>query len=256
MACGWEISYSHCENSRDQKFLDEVNPEVKSRAEEMATDFLDSWTGGVYGPCPVLVRPCRTVIPEGEASRGWALAKSYRWNPYLLDGRWFSGGCGSCGSRCGCESPSSLTLPRPVHRVLEVAIDGEVLDSSEYRVDRNRLIRLNGAWPSWQDLDLPDDAEGAWYVEYERGRPVPVGGTTAAGELALEYMKALCHDGSCRLPERVQTITRQGVTVGFMDKFEDLELGRTGIWLIDSWVASVTKARVGGQVFSPDVRRG
>jgi hypothetical protein len=41
------------------------------------------------------------------------------------------------------------------------------------------------------------------------------------------------------LPERVQTITRQGVTVGFLDPQDFLEKGRTGITMIDLWLRSV-----------------
>lgn len=258
MACGWEISYSHCTGTRDETFLREVDPEVKTRAEEMATDFLDQWTGGVFGPCPSRVRPCREPRIQGMASAAWDIVRSgSRWMPYLVDGRWYNGGCGTCGNVCGCSGPSSITLPWPIHTVTAVVIDGETLDPSTYRVDKKRtLVRLDGAWPTSQDLELPDDAVGAWYVDYERGRPVPAGGEVAAGELALEYMKALCNDSSCRLPERVQTITRQGVTMAMMDKFEDLEKGHTGIWLIDSWVSSITAPPRKAQVLSPDVRRG
>lgn len=259
MACGWELSYDHCTGSRDLAFLEGVDPEVRAQAEEMATDYLDRWTGGVFGPCPVRVRPCRDRKRVGYAERGWHQVRSsrFRWHPYLVDGRWFNGGCGTCGTECGCTFTNSIILPWPIHQVTRVVIGGEEVDPSTYRVEGSRrLVRMNLPWPVWQDLDLPDDDPGAWYVEYERGKPLPAGGKVAAGELALEYMKALCNDGTCQLPERVQTITRQGVTVGFMDKFEDLDTGRTGIWLIDSWVASVTTPTAVSKVYSPDVRRG
>jgi hypothetical protein len=32
-----------------------------------------------------------------------------------------------------------------------------------------------------------------------------------------------------------------------------VEKGRTGIWLVDSWVASVTKPKRGGHVYSVDI---
>ena len=88
------------------------------------------------------------------------------------------------------------------------------------------------------------------------GTPVPAGGQVAAGLLSLEMAKALAHDSSCKLPQRWQSITRQGVTITAQDLFEDLNEGRTGLWLVDSWVASVTQPkRVGGRVFSPDIPR-
>lgn len=92
-------------------------------------------------------------------------------------------------------------------------------------------------------------------VTYMRGIDVPMGGQVAAGRLACELAKAACGDNTCALPKRVQTITRQGVTVGLLDSFDDVDKGRTGIWLIDSWVASmnIPQSRA-GRVLSPDRR--
>ena len=73
------------------------------------------------------------------------------------------------------------------------------------------------------------------------GQPVPESLNIAAGVLALEIARALCKDSTCKLPQRIQTITREGVTVGFQDDFEGLEKGRTGIWLIDMAVASANQ---------------
>jgi hypothetical protein len=38
--------------------------------------------------------------------------------------------------------------------------------------------------------------------------------------------------------------------------FEGLDEGKTGIWLIDSWVASVMKSDIGFSLASPDIRGG
>ena len=71
--------------------------------------------------------------------------------------------------------------------------------------------------------------------------------------LAWELSKAVECPDECELPQRVQSVTRQGVSVTVLDQFEDLDEGRTGIWLIDSWVASVTRPPSGGSVLSPDL---
>ena len=250
MACEWDISYDRCEGSNDTEFLTDVSAEVREKAEGMAVDLLDAWTGGVFGPCPVTVRPCRDVIAPNDT---FAKPRSARWEPVLIGGRWYNMGCSSCGRSCACEEPSSIAVPGPVHRVIEVEIDGDTLPQDAYRVDGRFIIRQDGqAWPTYQDRSLPLGTEGTWSITYSKGIAVPTGGQVAAGVLALEIMRALCDDNECRLPERVQTITRQGVTMAMLDGFEGLEEGRTGLWLVDSWVSSVTRPRRGGTVASPD----
>ena len=38
-----------------------------------------------------------------------------------------------------------------------------------------------------------------------------------------------------------------------LDGFDDLDQGRTGIWVIDSWVASINSSRHPSTVRSPDL---
>jgi hypothetical protein len=199
-------------------------------AESMAIEFLWMWTGQRFGLCPVTVRPCATVErPSTFWGRG----------PYPRPGYgvWTNlGGCDSCGDRCRCGTPSRVRL--------------------DYWVDGSYLIRLDGeAWPRTQDLDLPPTEPDTWEVAYLRGDPVPDGGQVAAAVLACEFAKALTSSRDCQLPQRIQNITRQGVTVTVMDDFKTLTEGGTGIWVIDSWVASVTKPRTPSSVLSPDLRR-
>src|SRR3546814_20637846 len=70
--------------------------------------------------------------------------------------------------------------------------------------------------------------------------------------LAVERAKAACNDKSCGLPRRVQSVTRQGVTVAVLDAFDNIDEGHTGIWLIDSWVASVVRRPRKMRVLHPD----
>src|SRR3546814_8783259 len=67
-----------------------------------------------------------------------------------------------------------------------------------------------------------------------------------------DLAKAACNDKTCGLPRRVQSVTRQGVTVAVLDAFDDIDEGHTGIWLIDSWVASVVRRPRKMRVLSPD----
>jgi hypothetical protein len=104
-------------------------------------------------------------------------------------------------------------------------------------------------------MGAPAGGPNTWQVDYLLGQPVPIGGQIAAGVLACELAKAACSDGSCQLPQRIQTITRQGVTIAMIDSFDDVSHGATGIWIIDSWVSSIVNTPVPSRVYSPDIPR-
>lgn len=257
--CNWEISYAECAE-------DDCEPLMSSPAsgtyETMAVDYLWNWTGKQLGVCGVSLRPCRTLaFMNRGGSTYWGRSRlssgGFTYTPQLIGGSWYNVACGSCGSACECGSPRSLVLPGPVVEIEEVLIDGEALDPAAYQVQNGRyLIRTDGGrWPTTQDMTKNPDQPGTWQITYTYGVPVPVGGQVAAGVLACELAKAACGDDSCGLPQRVQEITRQGYSVAVLDSFEDIDKGHTGIWLIDSWVASLTKSPRASRVYSPDVPR-
>lgn len=227
--------------------LDDLDYGLDDEIREAATAYLWNWTRKTFGLCEVTVRPCRTDC-DGSTYRGRAgVAHASRtsFGVELVAGEWRNLACGDCGGgACSCEAVSSVRLPGPVHEILEVTVDGEVVPASAYRVDdRTTLVRDDGGtWPVCQDLSEPADADGTWQVTYTWGVPVPAGGKVAAAALACEMAKALRQSEDCQLPERVQTVTREGVTLAILDAFEGLEAGRTGVWLVDSWVASVTES--------------
>lgn len=211
--CNWQVDYSACAG------VPQWSAEDQARFEGMAVNLLWVWTGRRYGPCEATVRPCDgTDCP--------VLCRT---------------GPGSC------TGPWALELPGPVDKVVDVTVDGVSVDPATYRLDPDGvLVRENGAWPSTQDMQAPAGAPGTFVVRYMRGHQVPDGGAIAAGRLASELYKASCGDSSCELPSRVQSITRQGVTVAMLDQFEDLGDGHTGIWLIDAWTAAHKPEQVRG----------
>lgn len=260
--CDWPLEWSDCEGCATMSDADEA------RWGRVAGEMLWNKTGRVFGVCETTVRPCvtdcrgaalwrdtfwgRGPFPSGYQAGGWM--------PILIDGRWTNLMCGCLGG-CSCtvEGPTSLSLPGPVQEIMSVRIDGEPLTSDQYRLMYNRLlIRTDGGrWPSCQNLLAPATEADTFQVVYKRGIPVPIGGRIAAALLASEMYKAACDDDSCRLPERLQTVTRQGITVGV---FADADSWHeTGIWTIDNWVESVTKPRrpmVGARSVDVPVRRG
>jgi len=242
--CDWAILYDPACGPGET--LESLAPSGVALYEEMAVDYLWNWTGQQFGTCQVAYRPCRQNC--GSTTGG-------RFTPALIGGQWYNLACGSCGDTCGCGFTSTLRLPPPVVSVDEVRIDGTVLDAAAYELQGRYLVRTDGGrWPTCQDLGAPTTEAGTWEITFTAGTPVPVGGQLAAGRLTQELAKAACGDSTCQLPRRLQSLTRQGVAI-VMDTFDDLAKGGTGIWLIDSWVASVTKAPTRSRVYSPDVSR-
>jgi len=196
------------------------------QAAKLATDILWRLTAGRFGLCEEKLRPCRIgCTPDGYGS-------GYLWNgggtwpgswvlaPYIDDrGRWFNIGCG-CGTECSCAPLCVIELPGPVHGVLEVRIDGQVVPShgpGGYVLDRRagkaRLVRRGDAcWPTCQDMTRPDSQPGTFSVTYLRGKPVPAGGVRAVSVLACELLKQCSGSQGCRLPIGVKQVQREGVT--------------------------------------------
>lgn len=121
---------------------------------------------------------------------------------------------------------NEILLPGPIAEPIEILVDGAEVPIEDVRVeDYAYLVRLDG-----------ERFGRNWQVTYLQGSPVPPGGALVAGELACEYAKAACGDDTCRLPNRTSSITREGITIGMLDNFDNLKAGGTGIWSIDDWV--------------------
>jgi hypothetical protein len=255
--CSWPVDY--CSDNLPAP-LDSMSADRVRRYERMAVDYLFDWTGERYGTCQVAVRPCRQSCPGiGRSFAAPGGLGQTPFMPFIAGGKWYNLTCGSCGDGgCGCGLTPTIVLPYPTVSVDEVLINGEVLDPALYQLQNDRyLVRLDGQlWPTCQDLTAPATDDGTWEITYTFGTPVPVGGQIAAGVLTVELAKAACRDKSCQLPQRFQSVTREGITVAALDAFDDIDKGHTGIWLIDAWVGQVTKSAVASRVYSPDVNRG
>lgn len=217
--------------------LDALEPDVKVLVVGAAIDYLRSWTHGVYGLTEATVRPRWTVTSAPSSARPHG-----KWSPAYIGGMWRAISCGRCAVSCSCQAPDVLRFAFRVDQVITVKIDGELLPDDQWVLLRHRELAATGdrTWPR-EGLE----------IELVAGTPVPQGGQLAAAQLAEEFAKATIGSEDCQLPQRVQTITRQGVTVGMLDSMDGLDDGRTGLWLVDAWVSSVRKAPVGG-VWSVD----
>lgn len=264
--CTWLVDYSAFPGGLPPEPLASMPASGRAVVEQIAVNYLWRWTGKVLGTCETTIRPMRTDCFD-EASSFWGMGPygsgpygiggGFPWRPVIIDGLWWNIECGQCGPRCSCDYVSAITLPGPVASVDAVTIDGVPLDPTAYRVDNgNLLTRQDGAhWPRCNKWGVPEGEDGTWEVTYERGVPVPIDGQVAAGVMAVELAKAFTGAKDCALPQRIQSVSRQGVTLAVIDSMDDVAEGHTGIWLIDSWVSSMTKAPRVSRVYSPDLRR-
>lgn len=218
---------------------------MQNHAVKVASEILWRLTGAVFGTCPITVRPC-----------GRKCATFATYPAQLGTGVWINVAC-DCDGVCGCCSVCELKLEGPVASVTSVKMDGTALNPSVYRVDNgNMLVRVDGGpcWPTCQDLAKADTQVGTFSVTYQRGLPVPVGGQRAVAEMAAEIVKS-CTGGACRLPSRVQEITRQGERIQLINDVEFLKSGLTGLPAVDMWVVAVNpySHREPPSVYSPDL---
>lgn len=226
MSCTWPI---------DRSCLPEAaTPEerVKQRlAEDLAVSVLWALSGRQFGQCPVIARPCPQACSTTSGTFGPG------WFPVFDDGQWRNITCGCRGS-CTASGPKVVHLPGPVGEVLSVTVAGVTLDEAAYRLEGDRLYRVDGSdWPN-QDLSAPSGSDGTWSVTYTRGVPVPAGVGVLVGLLTKEFLAA-CSGGKCRLPRRVQSMTRNNVSYQMVDPQDIYASGKTGLSEIDLWLAAV-----------------
>lgn len=214
----------------------------------IASGLLYAFTGRQFpGVCSDTVRPCSRSGMGGQSLS------------YVASGgsRAITYGDSDCTGVLGCCAHSSVLLPhKPVRRILEVKVEGVTLPTTDYTlVDRRWLVKAEGSWPCRQNLGLVDGEPDTWSITYEYGIPAPDGGAEMAGIYACELAKGCANDDSCRLPRRVQSITREGITQVLIDPFDFLQDGRTGLYEIDAWIKAQNPqgADRAGKMLNPDL---
>lgn len=237
---------------------------VSGTALEAATDILWALSGRQYGLCSRLLRPCRrecygTIWPAGWSRYGTDTGQ-WGWPyPALVGGVWINLACAACGEGCSCATVSEALLPGPIRTVESVKVDGVTLTPLvDYRVDDfHRLVRLGGAeWPICNDLNLDDDQVGTWSVEITVGLPLPPLGRVALGVLTSELAKLLMCDSTCALPKPIQSLSRQGVNITFLDPNEVFQNGQTGLYLPDLFIQTVNPKRIARRARVYDIDGG
>lgn len=219
---------------------EQVDTAVLDVCFQIATDVLYEFSRRKYpGVCTRTDRPSA----QYRAADRWNYWPADAIGPWLRSGSYW-GWC-SCNRSpdYGCGTVSEVKLRGyPVRDITGVKIDGQAFTSFAV-VGGRYLQRTDGqAFPCCQDFAKADTEPGTWSVTYTFGRTPPQGGVTAAAFLGSQLYLALdpdaVNDGRCKLPKRITSITRQGVTAVVLDPLNLFADGKTGLALCDMWVAS------------------
>lgn len=191
--------------------------------------------------------PCRRTLSIRHSAEPALFAVE----PYLRDGGVYNSAANDVACSCsgvvnGVHTRIRLR-GRPVRSISKVMSGGQVVDPDKYQlVNSSQLQGAPGA-----SLDMCGIT-----VTYTYGTEPPTAGRRAARYLATELVKSYSGE-HCELPERVTSVSRQGVSLTILDNQTFLDDQRTGIYAVDLFLKTVNpdKARKKPRVFSPDLPR-
>jgi hypothetical protein len=191
---------------------------------------------------------CPCFEPAIYPAAAWGQGSLFPATPYLVDGAVKNAvGCGCEGTVGGVHTRLRLRH-RPVRSIQKVSKDGETVDPDSYQ-----LINASMIQPAPGHSFDPCGAD----ITYTYGIEPPTAGKRAARYLAQELAKGWAGDEDCALPDRVTSVSRQGVNYTFLDDQAFLDDMRTGIYSVDLFLKAVNpdNARKPARVFSPDLPR-
>jgi hypothetical protein len=251
---GWTVTnFAGC-----QSVWNGLSAPQQALALRLATFTLYSLTGRQFGTVTLTLRPCNApmlpplyqVYPVNLINP-WGTDEGNSYYPlYIQNGVWHNAGC--AGINC-CGATCEIQLPRTVS-ITSVNVDGATVTPTAYRIDNGSLlVRTDGAcWPQCQNLDV-NTGTGVFTVTGVFGRAVPDEVMDGASLLACEIGKAIAGQ-PCRLPQRMQSLTRSGVSVQFPAVNTYLDRGLTGLNEVDQLVVQFNPNRLtqAPQVLSMD----
>lgn len=200
-----------------------ATPDQVERAENLAAASLRSLTLNRVGGLP------RTVMPAGRTCTSPVMKRDMFYPvPLYPSSADLLKAC-NCAMYCACSGVNAVLLAAPVGDILEVKVDGVVLDPASYHVeDGERLIRhgIGATWPACGGKDFT--------VTYLNAYKVDAMGAYAGGVLAWEFLKALTGGKNCRLSARATAVSRQGINMELTPgMFPD---GTTGLEEVDVYL--------------------
>lgn len=213
--------------------LTETDPRLLDSIAD-ASLLLYYWTGRQYGTQQATLRLCRS--------------------------------CNCNGPLCSC-SVNALDLGLwPVLSLDAIRMDGVEQDLDNFHIDEfHYLVRsgIQDPWPScsnlWAEAAGPYDNVAHGYVfevEVTYGIEVPAILERAARTLACELLNDACA-GTCKLPERVTSISRRGLSMDVASSLDLLDKGMTGIYSVDLAIKTLNPSRLQSPTFvwTPQLER-
>lgn len=223
----------------DSALVNKFHEDRVRDAMEYASYVLWSLSGRKYNPVQCTIEQYDTTSSLAFGSQVY---------PMFINGTPYNvSGCSDCPcNRCGVFHRTRLR-GYPVHGIVDVWLNGRLLDRSEYVLLDYAVLGL-----------LTPEACGArcLVVKYAFGTGIPPGGRMAAIKLAENLLRASAGE-ACDLPARVTSVSRQGVTFTLLDPQDFLDKGLTGIYEVDLLLRSLNPAGAlkRPRVFSPDLQR-
>lgn len=132
-----------------------------------------------------------------------------------------------------------------IHSIV-YADSGEEINPDLYYVVDHSLLRFRKT--------LVEDIE----ITYSYGFPPPVAGKMAARDMALNFARLWGgEEDACTFPDRVTSVSRQGVSWVLLDNQDFIDNFRTGIYAVDLFLKSANpdKARARAKVIVPGSTR-
>jgi hypothetical protein len=141
---------------------------------------------------------------------------------------------------------------RPVREIASVAVDGEVLDPAKYYLRNGCYLFLDKYYVSCYSGGQLRKVE----IEYTYGLdayPEPL--QRAIEEMTEQIMLADGDSADCKIPERVTSVSRQGVSWTLIDPQDFLQDGRTGIYAVDIAIKALNpkNSRRRARIFTTDI---
>lgn len=217
---------------------------------QMASNILWAMSGRKYGGLTTVTE--RYITSLNAFRYQGASAKNFF--PHMMGGNIFNVPSedwnDSAYQSDGTSSLSRIRLRgKPVQEVhlVRSMYSGQIINPDAYYLAEHSEIRAYKGVP-WPPGNLE--------VTYTFGAKVPTSGRMAAKLFAIELIKFWEGD-DCALPDRVTSVSRQGVSYTILDNQDFLESMRTGIYAIDLFIktANPVKALMPSKVFNPDVTR-
>lgn len=233
-----------------EEYRDRVTPDVWATLLLQASEILWALSGRRWYGTGCEETAVLRSVPPTAGRENWPYDKSWGHCACWAHGSWVADFLWPPTEWLGRHlRPIAIKLPRsPITAVVEVTEDGVTLSPTSYRLTRSGWLERidNDSWAVCGDTTE---------MTYRFGEPPPEGGVRAAVLLAIQFMLDLVGDSKCRLPQRVTSLTRQGISMSMIDPMEFMPDGKTGFYLVDLWLTSVNPHNrpQRGNVWSLDV---